>query len=210
MKTESAGPVLNTAAVHSRSREEVPGQRASERASETGQANSAKPGPDTSRQALNASILKASMEVSLSAGNNSMSLLFKSAIEQLNQVLAPELGDNAIQKAADSGMDFSPQATADRIVSLSTALFGKYAGQHPEKDLETALKDFTQLIGSGIDKGFAEARQILDGLQVLKGDIATNIDKTYDFVQAGLKSFVDNYPRPDGTGAAAAAAPSVS
>ena len=59
-----------------------------------------------SKQALNASILKASAEVTLSAGNNSLSLLFKTAIENLNQVLAPEFGENAIQATADSGLDF--------------------------------------------------------------------------------------------------------
>lgn len=71
-------------------------------------------------------------------------------------------------------------------------------------DLQTALNDFTKLIGGGIDKGFAEARQVLDGLKVLEGDIASNIDKTYEFVQSGLKSFVDNYQRPDNASVAPA------
>lgn len=150
-----------------------------------------------SRQTLNKAILTASMQVSLSAGDNSMTLLYKSAIDHINKVLAPELGDNAIQEAYKSGLDVSPQATADRIVSMSTAFFGKYAESNPDKDLETALKDFTALIGGGIDQGFSEARTILDGLKVLQGDIASNIDKTYELVQTGLKAFADNYPRPD-------------
>jgi len=145
------------------------------------------------------SIIQVSAEVSLSAGNHSMNLLFRSAIEHLNEVLAPEFGDNAIQATSESGMDFSSQATADRIVSMSTAFFGRYAENHPEKDLETALNDFIKLIGGGIDKGFAEARHILDGLKVLEGDIASNIDKTYELVQAGLKAFVENYSRPEQT-----------
>lgn len=202
MKTESVGYVTSTAAAHSKNKQDGIDQRSPKAEEAHKQSESAKSGIDASRQALNASILKASMEVSLSAGNNSMSLLFKTAIENLNQVLAPELGENAIQAAADSGLDFSPQATADRIVSMSTAFFGKYAENHPEKDLETALNDFTKLIGGGIEKGFAEAREILDGLKVLEGDIASNIDKTYEFVQSGLKSFVDNYPRLDQAGEA--------
>ncbi|MBI5437453.1 MAG: DUF5610 domain-containing protein [Nitrosomonadales bacterium] len=188
MKTEAVGHVASTAAVHSKNKQESVGRRASGTKDTQKQAGPAKSGVDAARQTLNVSILKASMEVSLSAGNNSMSLLFKTAIENLNQVLAPELGDNAIQAAADSGMDFSPQATADRIVSMSTAFFGKYAENHPEKDQQTALNDFAKLIGGGIEKGFSEARQILDGLKVLEGDIASNIDKTYEFVQSGLKS----------------------
>ena len=204
MKTESVGNVTSNAAIYPKNKPDAAEQRASKIGEASKQAEPAKSGIDASKQAFNASILKASMEVSLSAGNNSMSLLFKTAIENLNQVLAPELGDNAIQAAADSGMDFGPQATADRIVSMSTAFFGRYAENHPEKDLETALNDFAQLIGGGIDKGFAEARQILDGLKVLEGDIASNIDKTYELVQSGLKSFVDNYPRPDKADAAPA------
>lgn len=100
--------------------------------------------------------------------------------------------------ASDSGVDVSPQATTDHIVSMSTAFFGKYMEVHPEKDLQTALNDFTKIIGGGIDKGFTEVRKILDGLNVLQGSIAFNIDKTYEWVQSGLKSFVDNYRRPDG------------
>ncbi|MBT3719368.1 MAG: DUF5610 domain-containing protein, partial [Gammaproteobacteria bacterium] len=49
------------------------------------------------------------------------------------------------------------------------------------------------IIGGGIDQGFAEAREILDGLSVLEGDIATNIDATYDLVQEGLQAFIDSY-----------------
>ena len=50
-----------------------------------------------------------------------------------------------------------------------------------------------EVIGGGIDQWFKEARDILGGLKVLEGDIAGNIDKTYDLVQQGLQSFVENY-----------------
>lgn len=202
MKNEPVGQVVGVAAIHPGKRRGAVEPRASESGQAHRQAEPARSGAEVSRQALNASILKTSMEVSLSAGNNSMSLLFKTAIENLNQVLAPELGENAIQAAADSGMDFSPQATADRIVSMSTAFFGKYAENHPGKDLETALNDFTKLIGGGIEKGFTEAREILDGLKVLEGDIASNIDKTYELVQSGIKSFVESYLNSDKVGVA--------
>jgi len=195
MKAESVGQVVSTHATHPKGKQET----VERRAPEAGKAEPAKSGADASKQAFNASILKASMEVSLSAGNHSMSLLYKTAIENLNQVLAPDLGDNAIQAASDSGMDFSPQATADRIVSMGAAFFEKYAENHPEKDLETALNDFTKLIGGGIDQGFAEARNILGSLKVLEGDIASNIDKTYELVQSGLKSFVESHSHPDKT-----------
>ena len=194
MKTEPVGNVTGIAAVQSKNKQESVKQSEVEKSRRP---EVAKSGIEASRQTLNVSILQASMDVSISTGNNSMGLLFKSAIEHINQALAPELGDNAIQKAADSGMDFSPQATADRIVSASTAFFSQYAANHPEKDQQTALNDFIKLIGGGVDKGFADARKVLDGLKVLQGDIASNIDKTYELIQSGFKSFVDNYPGND-------------
>lgn len=157
------------------------------------QAESARASIRANEQALDKSIVSASIEVSLRSGNESLGLLLKSAIEGINDVLRPELGDNAIENAYASGLDVSPEATAERIVSLSTAFFSRYAENHPEKDLQTALDDFVALIGKGIDQGFKEARQILDGLQVLQGDIASNIDRTYELVQQGLQSFVENF-----------------
>lgn len=56
-----------------------------------------------------------------------------------------------------------------------------------------AAKKFSKIIGGGIDKGFVEARKILDGLQVLENDIASNINLTYDLVQDGLQTFIDKY-----------------
>jgi hypothetical protein len=186
MKAESMGQRIDVASTHPKHRQEA-----------VARTESFKSGVEASRQSLNMSIIQVSAEVSLNAGNHSMNLLFSSAIVHLNAALAPEFGDNAIQAASASGLDFSPQATAGRIVSMSTAFFGRYAESHPEKNLNTALTDFMQLIGGGIDDGFAEARQILDGLKVLEGDIASNVDKTYELVQAGLRAFVENYSRPE-------------
>ena len=146
-----------------------------------------------SKNQLNAAILQANADVSLSSGNESLSLLFKTALEGINDALKDTFGDNAIQEAYDSGLDVSPDATAERIVSLSTAFFGSFLEQHPELEVEEALVKFTDIISGGIDQGFAEAREILDGLQVLEGNIASNINKTYDLVQSGLAAFVENY-----------------
>lgn len=147
---------------------------------------------------LNQRILQTSIEVNLSAGNEPMALLFKTALEGINQALEGEFGPNAIQKAYDEGIDVSPEATADRIVKMSTAFFDKYQANHPELSQQDALNSFVQVIGGGIDKGFNEARDILSGLKVLDvGNIAENIDATYDLVQKGLKAFVENYNKPE-------------
>jgi len=143
------------------------------------------------KQEVNASILTATAEISVSTGNRPLAMLLKSAIEHLNELLEPEFGPNAIQTAADEGVDVSPEATAKRIVDLSTGFFEAFKAQNPNEDEAVLLDRFMETIGKGIEQGFSEAREILDGLQVLKGDIAANIDKTYDLVQEGLKEFFE-------------------
>ena len=45
----------------------------------------------------------------------------------------------------------------------------------------------------GVEKGFAEARKILDGMGMLKGRVAEDIDSTYDKIQAGLQGLQQDY-----------------
>ncbi|MDB5777438.1 MAG: hypothetical protein JWP38_3571 [Herbaspirillum sp.] len=139
------------------------------------------------RQQLNTSILQAGLSVSLSSKNDPMALVYKSAIENLNQILQPTLGDNAIQTA--SAQDNSPEATAGRIVSLSTSLFDLYKQSYPGVDESTVLDRFVKVIQSGIGTGFDEARTILNGMGALTDAIAGNIDKTYTLVTQGLADF---------------------
>ncbi|MFT6909304.1 MAG: hypothetical protein ACJAS1_006020 [Oleiphilaceae bacterium] len=149
----------------------------------------------TAKKQLNAAILQSAVDVS--AGSKFLSLIFRTAIEGINDALKETLGDNPIQNRYDSGLDVSPEATAERIVSLSTAFFGSYQKQHPELSQEDALTKFTDLISGGINTGFGEARDILSGLQVLEGDIVSHIDLTYDLVQEKLTSFIENFGKTD-------------
>ena len=145
----------------------------------------------------NQAILQSSLQVSINSGNDSLALLYRTAVEELNKVLEADLGNNSIQQAYDSGLDVSPEATAERIVSMTTGFFSSYQTQHPEMDFETQVRSFTDLISGGIDQGFSEAREILDGLQVLEGDIAANVDATYDLVQAKLNTFMEIMLNPE-------------
>ena len=169
------------------------GQRVSEAAHEKNAIKKSENSSDTVQQQVNASILQSDLNVSIGTGDQSLALVYKTAIDGINEVL----GEDAIQNAAESGLDVSPEATAERIVSMSTAFFPAYLEQHPEMTETEAAEEFTQLIGGGIEKGFSEAREILAGLKVLEGDVASNIDKTYDIVQEGLQAFVDAYMETD-------------
>lgn len=144
---------------------------------------------ESRRKEFNAAILNANYEVNLSIKNEPLTLVYQTAIEAINQELKSDFGDNSIESGYQQGIDVSPEATAGRIVSFSTGLFSIYQQQHPELEQSEQVEKFVDIISGGIDTGFSEAREILDGLGVLEGEIASNIDKTYDLVQEGLQAF---------------------
>jgi len=139
---------------------------------------------------MNVSILQ-SAKVSIGVKDNSLTLLFNAAIDKINEQLAPELGADAIQKGYDEGLDISPEATAERIVNLSTLSYHAYKANHKNEDETVVLDNYIALITKGIEQGFGEARGILKGLDVLEGDIASNIDKTFELVGQKLLTFKD-------------------
>jgi hypothetical protein len=179
-------------------------------ASTTGTANSASTQTDNSskisgtaavaasQQQLNVAIVQSALTVSLSSKSDPLTVVYKSAIANLNEQLKPTLGDNAIQNAASQ--DNSPAGTAGRIVSLSTGLFELYKQSFPGEDPNTVLDRFMKVIQGGIDTGFKEARGVLSGLGVLDAKagapsadgttIGDNIDKTYQLVTQGLADFM--------------------
>ena len=159
---------------------------------ETQTPTAANPTASTLRSQQNAQILQASMDVSIKSANSSLALLYRTAIDRINEVLSSELGPNAIGDAATAVN--TPEATAGRILSMSTAFYDAYAAQakNKDKDAETLARDFVGLIRGGFERGFGEARDILSGLGVLGEDspVAEGINKTYALVMQGYDDFL--------------------
>lgn len=142
---------------------------------------------DKARLQLNASIVQSTLSVSIGAQNEPLALVLKSAITNINEALKGQYGDDAIQNAM--GQDNTPEGTAGRIVGLSTAFFEAYKQQHVGEDPQAVLDKFMSTIKGGMERGFQEARDILTGLNVLNGGVASNVDKTYELVQKGYADF---------------------
>ena len=153
------------------------------------------------RKQQNLQILQASMDVSIQSSNSSLTLLYRTAIDRINEFLAPELGPNAI--GAKDAPDGSPEATAGRILSLSTAFYDAYAAQSKNKDKapDVMARDFVDLIRGGFERGFGEARDILTGLGVLGEDspIEQGINTTYALVMKGYDDFLASKLTPPAT-----------
>lgn len=153
------------------------------------------------RSEANASVMQVSMQVSITAKNETMRLLLQSVVTNLNDALKPYIepaetaaGQRAapaqsaapVDQAASGGVDYSPEATAQRIFQFATGFFDAFKQQHTDMGGEDAVNHFLDVIKSGIEQGFKEAREVLKGLGVLQGDIAGNIDKTYELIQTKL------------------------
>ncbi len=156
---------------------------------------------ESAKKSQNLAILEANRSVSLSAKNDPLALVYQAAIDAINEELAPTMGENAIERTQRQGLDVSPEATAERIVSLTTAMFSRFQEQRSELSPAEQIDRFLELISGGIDQGFAEARDILDGLGVLEGEIKDNIDRTYDLVQQGLQQFGERFTSIDNAAA---------
>jgi len=139
------------------------------------------------------------------AQENSLKLTFQAAIEKLNEVLMADMpkaveGEaqtNLISEEAlkeQGGMEYwTPENTAKRIVEGATAFMNGFQTAHPELEGESLINHFMDVVGGGLAQGFDEAKGILGDLDVLKGDIADNVESTFTLVQEGMQNFKNQF-----------------
>jgi hypothetical protein len=124
------------------------------------------------------------------------------------QTLANRLAERLGLKPEELGgkaKDYSPEKVSDRIVNFVAGNLARAAKSGASaEELQNNLQQFR----SGVEKGFADARAILDGFGVLNGEVAANIDDTYKRIQDGLDELQQNYSAPaaSNTGGAVAVA----
>ncbi|OEC34914.1 hypothetical protein SAMN05216600_105269 [Pseudomonas cuatrocienegasensis] len=103
--------------------------------------------------------------------------------------LAERLGmePGALQGSRD---EYTPEKVAGRILDfIGQRLEAEEAGgADPER-----LKALMGQAREGVEKGFAEARKILDGIGALNGQVATDVDDTYQRIQTGLASLDERF-----------------
>jgi len=142
------------------------------------------------KRLMNGQILAAQEKVTLASGDQSMALLYRNAIDAIDSELDLVLGENTPSKPmAGAEIDYSPAATADRILQFATGFFALHQQQNPQSDYEQQLNSFMDKITKAIDDGFGQAKEILSGLKVLQGDIAAGVENTYELIQSGLAKF---------------------
>ncbi|MDQ6984611.1 MAG: DUF5610 domain-containing protein, partial [Ghiorsea sp.] len=96
-------------------------------------------------------------------------------------------------QAIESGQDMSPKGVAERIISFATQLLGR--AEHQRADLpegeQRSREQLFENIKTGIERGFEQARGILDGLEALNGETKETVDDTYNQVQQALANLAE-------------------
>lgn len=112
------------------------------------------------------------------------------------QTLANRLAERLGLKPGDLSAkadDYSPAKVAERILGFVGGHMARVAADGADSaQLQKNLQQFRD----GVEKGFADARKILDGLGVLNGQVAANIDDTYARIQDGLGALDQQYAAP--------------
>ena len=120
------------------------------------------------------------------------------------QVLETELGQSFANALRDAGIegqalddvlsgviDFSPEATAKRIVDFASSFFGAFQANNADQDGNSQIDGFSELIRGAIEKGFAQAKDILEGIAKISQGVTADIDETLVLVMKGIDDFAE-------------------
>ncbi|MBF0380026.1 MAG: DUF5610 domain-containing protein [Magnetococcales bacterium] len=116
--------------------------------------------------------------------------LREKALTEINRMLK-EFDPEAKDVEELDPKEHTPEKTADYIVSVSTGFFDRYAVNHPELEQQGVLDGFIELISGGIKRGLEEAKDILEGLDVLNGQVEEGIAKTDSLIWEKLNKYYE-------------------
>ncbi|MBF0358211.1 MAG: DUF5610 domain-containing protein [Magnetococcales bacterium] len=125
------------------------------------------------------------------AGAYANQVLRDNTIAKLNGLMQ-ELDGNAKPVEELDPAEHTPEKTAEYIVSMSTSFYEIYSQGHPDLENQEALDGFVELISGGIKKGLEEAKELLEGLNVLNGLIEEGIDSTDSLIWEKMNTFYED------------------
>lgn len=132
---------------------------------------------------------KDSVDLSFDQLYKNLSITAKKVIDKLNELLKNELPDG-IQSLNPE--DHTAEKTADRIVSQVTGLFGAFSKQNPNLEPAELLSSFMEQVRSGVQKGYDEAFDILEGLGAFSfDDVKSGVEQTKVLIEQKLIQFED-------------------
>lgn len=109
-------------------------------------------------------------------------------LEETYAKIASRFSEHGIDVDEGVGFDWSPEATADRIVAVATSFLPGFVEQNADLDRESLLTAYEERIRSAIGDGVGDALEILKGMSASDEVIAT-AEKTHALVGDKLTGF---------------------
>jgi hypothetical protein len=136
------------------------------------------------------------VDVGMNEVYKSLTILADKVVAKLNELLKDDVPGGI---ASLNPEDHTPEATAQRIVDGSTALFSVYAKQHPGVQGEELISGFMETIRGGIKSGYNDAAAALGDIGAFDIDgVQSGIEETMSLVEEKLKAFEDDYRKKNG------------
>ena len=121
--------------------------------------------------------------------------------DKLNAMFQEAGMDTTVDSLLQSGLDYSPEATANRIVEFATGFFGQYQANTEGTEEGEQVEGFVAMIKGAVEEGFAGAQEMLEGLGEIDPDVQGGIDKTFDLVMKGIDDWASDRDEQVVTGA---------
>jgi hypothetical protein len=119
--------------------------------------------------------------------SQTLSLSSDQILAKLNALLKDKLPAGIESLNVD---DYTPEKTADSIVGSITALFANFQSSNPELSPEQQLSHFMAAARSGVDEGYSDAYETLDGLGAFSFDgVKSGIEQTKILITQKLTAF---------------------
>jgi hypothetical protein len=116
-----------------------------------------------------------------------LSLTAQEILNKLNEMLKGRLPDGIESLTPE---EVTPDATAERIVTGIAAMYDGFVKSNPDLAPEEALDRFLAAARSGVDQGYSDAYEILDGLGAFQFDgVEDGISQTKSLIEEKLAAF---------------------
>ena len=131
-----------------------------------------------------------SVEISIQIDATFVGRVLQESLEERLNTALQSAGINAsATELMQSGTDYSPEATATRIIEFATSFHAQYRASVNEGEEPGSLESFMELIGDAVKEGFADARSILEGFEEMDEGLLANVERTLELTLEGLEAF---------------------
>ena len=131
------------------------------------------------------------VEVSLQVDASFVSGVVQKSLEDRLKETLSQAGIDIASLTGGEPMDFSPQATANRIVEFSVSFFAAYSANHADAGDEDRLQGFVDLVKGAVEEGFSGARDLLNGFAEMTEEMWTDVEETYSLTMKGIDEFAE-------------------